>query len=66
MTGVAGVIVKTTTAVPVPPALVAPIVTFEVPLAVGVPLMRPVDVLALRPAGRPVALKLVGVLLPAI
>lgn len=41
--------------VPVPDALVAPIVTELVPAAVGVPLIKPVVVLMLRPAGRPVA-----------
>lgn len=43
-------------AVPVPPALLAPIATFDVAAAVGVPLMRPVDVLSTSPDGSPVAL----------
>ena len=66
MTGVARLIVMVTSAVPEPDALVAPTVTFVVLAAVGVPLMRPVEVLTLRPAGNPVALKLVGVLVPVI
>ena len=53
-------------AVPVPPAFVAPIITVEDPAAVGVPVMAPVPVLTLKPAGKPVALKEVGVLLPVI
>ena len=36
------------------------LVTLEVPEAVGVPLIRPLVVLTESPAGRPVALKLVG------
>ena len=51
---------------PVPPALVALIVTLDVPAAVGVPVIAPVEVLTLKPAGRPVALKLVGLLLALI
>jgi hypothetical protein len=50
----------------VPVAFVAPIVTLDVPAAVGVPVTDPVDVLTESPAGRPAALKLVGELLPAI
>src|SRR2546430_150731 len=53
-------------AVVVPAALLAVIVTAKVPPARGVPEMTPVEVLSVRPAGRPVALKLVGVLLAAI
>ena len=66
MAGFTTVTVRTKVAVPVPEALVAPIVTFEVPVAVGVPVIRPVDVLTERPVGSPVALKLVGVLLAVI
>lgn len=62
----AGLMVRTNVAVPVPVAFVAPIVTLDVPAAVGVPVTDPVDVLTESPAGRPVALKLVGELLPAI
>ena len=63
MTGVAGVIVSTKVAVPVPPALLALMVTLVVPTEVGVPDMRPLAALTLKPAGRPTALKLVGPLL---
>jgi hypothetical protein len=52
-------------AVPVPDALVALIETFELPVAVGVPEIRPVE-LTVRPAGRPVAPKLVGELVAVI
>jgi hypothetical protein len=45
---------------PVPEALVAPRVTVEVVAAVGVPEISPVVELTDRPAGKPVALKLVG------
>src|SRR4051812_48594876 len=53
-------------AVPVPPELVALIVTLKLPAAVGVPEMTPVRVLTESPAVRPVALKLVGVLVAVI
>jgi hypothetical protein len=66
ITGLATVTVSTKVAVPEPAALVAPIVTLEVPAAVGVPEMIPVVVATLKPAGNPVAVKLVGELLPAI
>jgi hypothetical protein len=42
-------------ALPVPPALVAEIVTLLVSAALGVPVIAPVPVLMLKPAGRPVA-----------
>jgi hypothetical protein len=45
---------------PVPLVLVAPRVTVEVAAAVGVPEISPVVALTDRPAGNPVALKLVG------
>ena len=60
------VTVMTRVAVPEPDALVALIVTFDVPTVVGDPDTAPVDVFTLRPTGRPVALKLVGVLLAVI
>lgn len=47
-------------AAPVPEPLVAVIETLKVPAAVGVPEITPVDVLTLRPAGKPVAAKFVG------
>ena len=40
--------------------------TIEVPAAVGVPEIRPVVVLIVSPAGSPVALKLVGLLVAVI
>ena len=46
----------------VPNILLAEIVIVLVLIVVGVPEMRPVAVLRSRPAGSPVALKLVGVL----
>jgi hypothetical protein len=49
-------IVTVKVAVPVPDGFVAPIVTLDVPDAVGVPEIIPVEVLTERPAGRPVAL----------
>src|SRR2546428_3800624 len=60
MTGVAGVIVTAGGWVPVLAALVALWVTVEAPAVVGVPEMRPVVALSARPAGNPVAPKLVG------
>ena len=49
-------IVKVSVALPVPPALVALIVTLYVPAVVGVPEIKPVLVFTLRPAGNPLAL----------
>src|SRR5437868_49728 len=51
----AAAMVITSVALPVPPALVALIVTLVVAAAVGVPLIKPVVALKLSPAGRPVA-----------
>ena len=56
MTGAGGLIVKVNVALPVPPALVALIVTVYVPAVVGVPEIRPVVVFTVKPAGNPVAL----------
>ena len=53
-------------ALPVPPALVALIVTEEVPVAVGVPEISPVLVFTESPAGRLLAPKLVGELVAVI
>lgn len=47
-------------AFPVPAEFVAERATFDVPAAVGVPEMTPVEVFTLSPAGRPVAAKDVG------
>ena len=64
--GGGGLIVKVRVAVPVPVVLAALRVTVEVPAVVGVPEINPVPVLTERPAGNPVALKLVGLLLAVI
>jgi hypothetical protein len=57
MTGGGGLlIVKVSVALPVPPALVALIVTVYVPAVVGVPEIKPVEVLTDSPDGRPMAL----------
>ena len=60
MTGARGLIVKVNVAVPVPPALVALIVTlYGLPVSVpgaGVPEITPVLVLTLKPVGSPAAL----------
>src|SRR2546428_12864107 len=66
MTGVAAVIVTASVWVPVPPALVALRVTVEAPAVVGVPEMSPVVALSARPAGNPVAPKLVGLFVAVI
>ena len=66
MTGFAGLIVKVNVALPVPPALVALIVTLYVPAVVGVAEIKPELVFTDRPAGSPVALKLVGLLVAVI
>ena len=59
-------IVKVSVALPVPPELVALIVTVYVPAVVAVPEINPVLVLTVNPAGSPVALKLVGLLVAVI
>ena len=56
MTGFAGLMVKVNVALPVPPELVALMVTLYVPAVVGVPEIRPVVVFTVKPAGNPVAL----------
>ena len=57
ITGVAGgLIVIVKVALPVPPALVALMVTVNVPEAVGVPEISPVEVFTVKPAGNGVAL----------
>ena len=66
MTGAAGLVVMTSVALPVPPALVALIVTLYVPAVVGVPEINPVLVFTDKPAGNPVALKLVGLFVAVI
>jgi hypothetical protein len=66
MTGLPSVIVIVSVAEPVPPAFVALIVTLEEPVALGVPVIAPVEELTLRPEGSPDAAKLVGLLLAVI
>ena len=58
--GTAGLMVSVSVVVPVPPALVALSEMVEVPVAVGVPEIKPLVVLTVSPEGSPVALKLVG------
>ena len=55
MTGGGGLIVKVKVALPVPPELVALIVTLYVPAVVGVPEITPVVVFTVKPAGSPLA-----------
>ena len=57
---------RASVAEPVPTELVALSATLKLPVAVGVPETRPVEVLTESPAGKPVALKLVGLLLAVI
>ena len=59
-------IVRVSVALPVPPALVALMVTLYVPPVVGVPEIAPVAVFTVKPAGSAVALKLVGLLVAVI
>ena len=59
-------IVKVNPALPVPPALVALMLTVKIPTPVDVPEINPVAVFTVKPAGNPVALKLVGLLLAVI
>src|SRR5688572_5204096 len=66
MTGGPVTTVITSVWIPVPVALVALIVMLKVPVPVGAPEMTPVVVLTESPAGNPVALKLVGLLLAVI
>jgi hypothetical protein len=67
MTGGAGMTTVTVSvAVPVPPALVALIVTVYVPAVVGVPEINPVLVFTVKPGGSPVASKLVGLFVAVI
>jgi hypothetical protein len=62
MTGGVRAMVRVRLAVPVPALLVALRETVDVAAVVGVPEIRPVVVFTERPAGNPVAPKLVGVL----
>lgn len=60
ITGAAELMVSVRLPVPVPLPFVALSVTVKVPAVLGVPEIKPEDVLTERPAGKPVALKLVG------
>ena len=64
--GGAGAKVIVKLALPVPVRLVALILTEKVPLAAGIPLINPVAVFTLRPAGNPAAANAVGLLVAAI
>ena len=67
MTGGGGdATVMLSTADPVPLALMALIVAENGPVTVGVPEIKPVEVFTLKPFGKPVAAKLVGLLLARI
>jgi len=60
ITGAGGVTFSVSVVLPVPSLFVALTVTVEVPAAEGVPEIKPELVFTVRPAGKPVALKLVG------
>src|SRR5204862_91039 len=60
MTGGPNVMLKVTPRLPVPVPLVANTVALNVPVAVGVPEMRPVAVFTVTPGGSPLALYDVG------
>jgi hypothetical protein len=71
MVGSGLLIVSVSVALPVPPALVALIVTLYVPAVVGVPSINPKlldggGISSFKPGGNPVAPKLVGLLLAVI
>ena len=62
----AGLTSSVKVALPVPPALVALRLTKNVPAVDGLPLIKPVPVSTVNPAGSPIALKLVGELIAVI
>ena len=64
--GAFGLTVSARVADPVPPLLVALIVMLKVPEPVGVPEITPEPVLTNRPDGKPLAPKLVGLLVAVI
>ena len=66
ITGGAAAMVRVNVAWPVPALLVALNVMVDVPAAVGVPEIKPVLLFTVKFAGRPVAPKLVGVLVAVI
>jgi hypothetical protein len=59
-------IVNVSEALPVPALLVALSVTVALPAFVGVPVIKPESVFTVRPAGNPVAPKLLGELVAVI
>ena len=59
-------IVKVSVFASVPPALLALMLTVKIPTPVDVPEINPVAVSTVKPAGNPVALKLVGLLVAVI
>jgi hypothetical protein len=61
-----GAIVKVSASEPVPALLLAVSVATVVPALVGVPLMAPLSALNVKPAGRPVAVKRLGLPVAAI
>ena len=66
ITGGTAVTVRVRGPLPVPALLVALTVTWEIPGPVGVPEIKPETVFTVRPAGNPVAPKLVGELVAVI
>ena len=64
--GGAGRMVRVKTPEPVPPTLMALMLASNVPVAVGVPDINPVDELIANPSGNPVASKPVGLLFAVI
>lgn len=66
ITGAADWTARTRVAVPVPPAFVALTLTLDVPELVAVPEIKPVLAFTASPAGKPVAPKLVGLLVAVI
>ena len=66
ITGAAEATVRVNVALPVPPELVALMITVALPDAVGVPEIKPFAAFADKPAGNPVAPKLVGELVAVI
>ena len=66
ITGAGGSTLIVKVLLPVPPIFVAVIVALVMPVEVAVPLITPATGSILKPAGKPVAPKLVGLLVAAI
>ena len=66
VTVILGAMANAKTALPVPEELVAPRLTEKFPNAVGLPLIRPVVALTVKPGGSPLAVYLVGLWLAVI